>query len=180
MTLNLNFFLLVTQNKIVPWTSFEIESYDSLHSRQCRFLHLEVSPPNHPTSNNTIYDLAKAPPKLKLLMGKTESMSIFHQAHDVAMGHNNQQIKYHYEKISSRYYLWIQEGSEDGNSSSKSVNRLNWCVEDDNWRNYNRYTFHGVSNAECQRRDLIQRHVWNLIIQVIKYTLSCHPPVVQR
>lgn len=37
-------------------------------------------------------------------------------------------------------------------------------MEDDDRRDYDRYTFHGVSNAKCQGRDLVQGHVRDLIV----------------
>lgn len=52
-------------------------------------------------------------------------------------------------------YLGVQECSKDCNGSSKSINGLDGCVEDDNGGDYDRYTFHGVPDAKRQRRDLI-------------------------
>ena len=50
-------------------------------------------------------------------------------------------------------------------------------MEDDDGRDYNRNSLHCVPDAKCQGRNLIQRHVRNLIIQVVEDTLSYHPPV---
>ncbi len=72
--------------------------------------------------------------------------------------------------------LGVQECSKDCNSSSKGIDWLDWCVEDDNWGDYDRYTFHGVSDAKCQGGDLIQRHVRHLVVKMIEHTLSRHPP----
>lgn len=46
----------------------------------------------------------------------------------------------------------------DSDGISKGIVRLDRCMEDDNGRDYDRYMF-GVSDAICQRRDLIQGHV---------------------
>lgn len=73
-------------------------------------------------------------------------------------------------------YLRIQEGSEDGNSSTNSVDGPDLGVEDDNRRDNDSHTLHSVTNAECKWWNLIQRHVWHLIVQMIEYTLSCYPP----
>jgi hypothetical protein len=56
-------------------------------------------------------------------------------------------------------YLGIDEGSSNSNGSTKSVDGLDWRVEDDDRGDYDRYPFHGVSDAKCQGRDLIQGHV---------------------
>jgi hypothetical protein len=73
-------------------------------------------------------------------------------------------------------YLGIYEGSSNSNGSSKCVDGLNWRVEDDDWGDNDRYPFHGVSNAKCQGRDLIQGHIWHLVVEMIEHTLGCHPP----
>ena len=53
-------------------------------------------------------------------------------------------------------------------------------MEDDDRGDYDRYTLHGVSNAKCQGRDLIQRHVRDLIVEVVEHTLGRHPPITSK
>lgn len=74
-------------------------------------------------------------------------------------------------------YLGIQEGSKDSYGSSKSIDGLDWCFEYNDWWDYDRYTFHGVTNAKCQGRDLVQGHVWHLVVEMIEHTLGRHPPM---
>lgn len=77
----------------------------------------------------------------------------------------------------TRNHLRIYEGSENCNGSSESVDWLHGRAEDDDGRNYDRYTFHGVSDAKRQRRNLIQGHVRHLIIEMVENTLRCNPPI---
>lgn len=74
------------------------------------------------------------------------------------------------------YYLGIKEGSEDGNGGTKGIDGLNRCLKDDDGWDNDRYALHRVAYAKGQRWDLVQRHVWYLIIQVIEYALCSHPP----
>jgi hypothetical protein len=73
-------------------------------------------------------------------------------------------------------YLWVEEGAKNCNGSSNSIDGLDWCMEDYDGGDYDRYPLHRVSYAECQGRNLIERHVWNLVIQVVEDTLGRHPP----
>lgn len=75
-------------------------------------------------------------------------------------------------------YLGVEEGSKDCDGSSKCVDGLDRCAEDDDGGDNDGYPLHGVSNAKCQGWDLVQGHVWNLIVQVIKHALCRHPPIV--
>lgn len=47
-------------------------------------------------------------------------------------------------------YLGINKGSKDGDGSTKGVDGLDRCVEDDDGGDYDRYTFHCVANAKRQ------------------------------
>lgn len=73
-------------------------------------------------------------------------------------------------------YLRVEERSKDCNGSSNGVYGSDRRVEDDNGRYYYEYSLHCVTNAECQWRYLIKRHVRHLIVQVIEHTLSSQPP----
>ena len=75
-----------------------------------------------------------------------------------------------------RIYLRIEKCSKDCNGSSKAVDRLDRSMKDDDGGDYDGNPLHRVSHAKRQGRDLVERHVRYLIIQVIKDTLSCHPP----
>lgn len=46
-------------------------------------------------------------------------------------------------------YLWIEEGAEDSNGSSKGIDWSNRSVKDDDGRDYHGYAFHGVAYTEC-------------------------------
>lgn len=72
--------------------------------------------------------------------------------------------KHYYSFRRKENYLRIEEGSKYSNCSTKGIDRLDGCAEDDD-RGYNdRYPLHGVANAKCQGRDLIQGHVRHLIV----------------
>lgn len=73
-------------------------------------------------------------------------------------------------------YLWIEEGAKNCDSSSKSIDGLDGCVEYYDRGDYDRYPLHRVSYTKCQGRNLIERHIGNLVIQVIEDTLGCNPP----
>jgi hypothetical protein len=47
-----------------------------------------------------------------------------------------------------RKYLGVQKGSDDGNSSTNSVDWPNLSVEDDDRRHNNGHMLHGITNAE--------------------------------
>ena len=52
-------------------------------------------------------------------------------------------------------YLGIQEGSEDSNGSSKSVNGLDRGAEDNDGGDDDWDTLHGVTDTKRQGRDLV-------------------------
>lgn len=72
--------------------------------------------------------------------------------------------------------LRIEESSKDGDGSSKGVDGLDGCVEDDDGRDDDWYALHGVADAKCQRRDFVKWHVGDLVVEVVEYALSRHPP----
>lgn len=51
-------------------------------------------------------------------------------------------------------------------------------MEDYDGRNNDRYPLHGVTNTKCQRRDFVQGHVGNLVVQVVEDALGCNPPAI--
>lgn len=73
-------------------------------------------------------------------------------------------------------YLRVDEGSKNGDGGSERVDGLNGRLEDDDGRDDDRNPLHGVADAECQRWDLIQRHVGYLVVQVVEHALRRHPP----
>ena len=73
-------------------------------------------------------------------------------------------------------YLGVQKGAEDGDGGTDSVDRPDLSVEDDDGRDDHGDTLHGVADAEGERRNLVQGHVRDLVVQVVKYTLCHHPP----
>jgi hypothetical protein len=73
-------------------------------------------------------------------------------------------------------YLGVDEGSKNGDGGSERVDGLNGRLEDYDGRDNDRNPLHGVADAECQRRDLIQRHVGHLVVQVVEHALRRHPP----
>lgn len=74
------------------------------------------------------------------------------------------------------YYLGVDEGSKNGNGGSERVDWLDGRLEDYDGGDNDRNPLHGVANGECERRDLIQRHVGYLVVQVVEHALRCHPP----
>jgi len=79
-------------------------------------------------------------------------------------------------KVNVVNYLRVDEGSKNGNGGSERVDGLNGRLEDYDGRDNDRDPLHGVADAECQRRDLIQRHVGYLVVQVVEHALRRHPP----
>ena len=51
-------------------------------------------------------------------------------------------------------------------------------MEDYDGRDDDRYPFHSIANAKCQGRDFIQRHVGDLVVQMVEDTLSSYPPTI--
>lgn len=51
-------------------------------------------------------------------------------------------------------------------------------MEDYDGGNNDGYPLHGVADAKCQRRDLVQGHVRYLVVQVVEHTLGSHPPTI--
>eukprot|EP00262_Sarcandra_glabra_P021751 TRINITY_DN931_c0_g1_i8.p3 TRINITY_DN931_c0_g1~~TRINITY_DN931_c0_g1_i8.p3 ORF type:complete len:116 (+),score=9.97 TRINITY_DN931_c0_g1_i8:311-658(+) len=72
--------------------------------------------------------------------------------------------------------LGIEEGSKNGDGSSKGIDRLDRRVENYYRGDDDRNSLHGVSNAKRQGRDFIQGHVRELIVQMIKNALGRYPP----
>lgn len=60
---------------------------------------------------------------------------------------------------SSLLCLRIEKRSKDCNGSSKGIDGLDRCMEDDDGGDYDRNPLHRVSYAKRQGRDLIQGHV---------------------
>lgn len=73
-------------------------------------------------------------------------------------------------------YLGIQEGSENGNSSTNGVDWPDLGVENDNGGDNHCHALHGVTNAEGEWGNLVQGHVRDLVVQVVEYTLRHYPP----
>lgn len=78
--------------------------------------------------------------------------------------------------LHQRLYLRVKEGAKDGDCSSKGIYRLDRRMEDYDGRDNDWNPLHRVANAKCQRRDFIQWHVWNLVVQVVENALRCYPP----
>ena len=79
-------------------------------------------------------------------------------------------------KINVCNYLGVDEGSKNGDGGSECVDGLDGRLEDYDGGDNDRNPLHGVANGECKRRDLIQRHVGYLVVQVVEHALRRHPP----
>lgn len=82
--------------------------------------------------------------------------------------------------LDSSVYLRVQEGSENCNGSTQGIDGQDFCVKDDDRGYNNSDTLHGITDAKCERRNLVQWHVRHLIVQVIKHTLCHDPPAYQQ
>lgn len=72
--------------------------------------------------------------------------------------------------------LRVEECAKDGDSSTNTIDEADWRLEDDDGCNDHADSLHRVANAEGQWGDLIQRHVRNLVVEVIEHALSSDPP----
>jgi hypothetical protein len=77
-------------------------------------------------------------------------------------------------------YLGVDEGSEDGDGGSERVDGLDGRLEDDDGGDDDGDPLHGVADGERERRDLVQRHVRHLVVQVVEHALRSHPPACVR